>query len=422
MLDVLMRLGIALFIGALVGIDRERKQAAETVSEIGGIRTFTLFALAGAVSAWIASAVGQPVIFAAATLGIVALIVVGYRMHVAVEPESVGLTTEVAALVVFLLGGATLFGFPEVSVAVAVAVSFVLAYKQPIHEGVAKLGKDDVAAGLKLLFASCIVLPVLPNRTVDPWDAVNPYETWWLVVLISALSLVGYVASRWLGAHHGLAITGLAGGLVSSTAVTLSFARRSREGEEGLKLADVLAASMLVAWCVMFVRVSVEVAVVHAPLLRELILPMAAMALVALAAAVTLLLRGRRAARTAEGGSVPLKNPFSLVSAMSFGALFTVVLLVVKIVQEHAPASGVKVVAALAGLTDVDAITLSMARLARESGDTETAVAAIVIAVLSNTCVKAGMAAVLGTRALAGRVLGATALVLVAGAVAVLAF
>ncbi len=152
----------------------------------------------------------------------------------------------------------------------------MLAYKQPLHGFVEKLGWDDVYAGLRLLIATFIALPLLPNRAIDPWGALNPYELWLLVILISSLSLVGYVLTRWLGPARGTALTGLTGGLVSSTAVTLSFAREARDDPQNVAS---LACGILLAWAVMFVRVIVLVAVVNRKLLPEILVPFVLMGL-----------------------------------------------------------------------------------------------------------------------------------------------
>ena len=145
-----------------------------------------------------------------------------------------------------------MFGERELAIALGVVTAAVLAYKQPLHGFVDKLGWDDVYAGLRLLIATFIALPLLPNRTIDPWGALNPYELWLLVILISSLSLVGYVLTRWLGPARGTALTGLTGGLVSSTAVTLSFAREARDNAQNVAA---LACGILLAWAVMFFRV-----------------------------------------------------------------------------------------------------------------------------------------------------------------------
>jgi len=415
----LLDFAIALFLGALVGIEREKKQAADPDRGIGGLRTFMLFAEAGAVAAWLSMQLATPLIFFGTGAFVTALLVAGYLTWSRLHPDDVGLTTEMAAIVVYLLGGLTIFGHPALAVALGIATSAMLAFKQPLHGLVGRIGRDDLYAGLTLLIATFIVLPVLPDRTLDPWGALNPYQMWWLVILISGLSLVGYVATRWLGAGRGIPLTGLFGGLVSSTAVTLSFARRSREPGAGPALADALASGILLAWTVMFVRVGIEVAAVHAALLPLLALPMAVPAgLAAIAAGVAYRRTGTRAERAPS--EVPLRNPFSLTAAIRFALLFAAVLLVVKLVETYAPGRGLYGVAALAGLTDVDAITLSMATSARD-GATEPRVAAnaIVIAALTNSLVKFGLVLGLGAPLLKRRVAAATALLLV-GAVAAL--
>ena len=173
--------------------------------------------------------------------------------------EALGLTSEIAAILVFLLGAMAVTGNVELAGALGVATSAVLAFKRPLHHLVERIGFDDLYAGIKLLIASFVVLPLLPDAPVDPWGAINPYKLWLLVILISALSMVGYVAVRWLGTAHGNAITGIAGALVSSTAATLSLARTSRVQSDPVH-ARALVAAILLAWFVMFVRVAVVLA------------------------------------------------------------------------------------------------------------------------------------------------------------------
>ena len=411
----LLEFGIVLLIGALVGVDRERRKAREQADQIGGLRTFILLAEAGGVAAWLALRLDSLWIFAAAALVAGALIIAGYFASTQARHSAVGQTTEVAALVVFFLGGLVIFGFRDLAVILAIVTSAVLAYKHPLHGLALNLSEDDVYAGLKLLIATFIVLPILPNEPLDPWGALNPYKMWWLVILISGLSLAGYVAARWLGSQHGVAVTGLFGGLASSTAVTLSFARRSSDTSAPAGFPAALAAGLLLSWVVMFGRIAVEVAVVHRPLLPLIAGPLAAMGIAAALVAGFYYWRSRR---TAAGPSdnVPLKNPFSLTSAARFAALFSAVELAVKLVQTYWPGQGFYAVAALAGLTDVDAITLSMAQFAKDGGSPQVAAASIAVAALTNTLVKLGLVATLGAAGLRWRVAVATLLILISGA------
>jgi len=417
-LQLVRGLAAALLVGALVGIEREKSKGLAEHVGIGGVRTFMLFALVGAVAAWLARELDAPAIFVTTVLGVTALAVAGYVVQARTKPDAVGLTTEMAAVAVCLLGGACVVGPLGVAVALGVAVSAVLAYKQSLHDLVARLGTEDIEAGVKLLAATFIVLPLLPREAVDPWGAIEPYSVWLLAILIAGLSLVGYVATRALGPDRGAAVTGLAGGLVSSTAVTLAFARRSRA--EGGKADTVLAVGLLLAWTIMFPRMAVVVAVVHPQLVAPLLAPLGAMATVALAIAAVFLFQARAAGGRFAGG-VPLRNPFSLTEAFRFALLFAAVLLVVKLAEQRFPASGYYVVSALAGLTDVDAITLSISRLARDgSADTHTAVVSIVLAALANTMLKCGVIVTIAGRSLRGKTVLATAALLAAGLAAVL--
>jgi uncharacterized membrane protein (DUF4010 family) len=405
---------IALLIGALVGIEREKTKLATGEIRFGGLRTFILFAQAGAVGAWLSLHFGTAWIFVTVLLGLTAAVITGYVLENRITPKSVGLTTEIAAITVCLLGGTVMAGYPALGVALAILTSSILAFKQPLHGVVERLGTEDIYAGLKLLIATFIVLPLLPNAPVDPWQALNPYKLWLLVILISSLSLVGYVAVRVLGSARGAAVTGLAGGLASSTAVTLSFARQSRL-DHGARAHDALAAGILIAWAVMFVRVVLTVAIVNRGLVAALLIPFGAMATAALICAGFFYRRPQDEAAVAT--DVPVRNPFSLTAATQFGLLFAAVLLIVRLAQQYAADRGLYLVAGIAGLTDVDAITLSMAEFARAGGAQSVAATAISVAAVANTVVKAGLIGVLGSPELRRRVWVPAPLILASGLV-----
>jgi uncharacterized membrane protein (DUF4010 family) len=409
-LTVVWNFATALLIGAMLGIERERHKREHDDVTIGGLRTFILFTLIGALGGWLTLVLDSPWILAAALLAAVAPVLAGYIISARAQPDSLGLTTELAAVAACLLGAMTTLGYRELAVGLGVMVAAVLAYKQPLHGIVQKLDREDVYAGLRLLIATFIVLPLLPNQSIDPWGALNPRSLWMLVLLISSLSLVGYVATRLLGAHRGIPLTGLTGGLVSSTAVTLAFARQSRDPAYA-SAAPALASGILLAWTVMFVRVVIEVMVVNRALLPQVAVPFTTMAVVAAAFAWYLRVR---AGKSEQAEGVPLRNPFSLTAAAKFAAFFALVLLIVKLVQTYAPDRGVYFVAALAGTTDVDAITLSMAQYAR-TGDATVAVHAITIATMTNTVVKAAMVTMLASPDLRKPVVLGAAAVLVAG-------
>jgi len=411
---------IALMIGALVGVEREKRKAVSGEHTFGGLRTFILFAEAGAISAWLSLQLAMPWLFGLTVVLVSAVVTIGYVLESRANPDSLGLTTEAAAIIVCLLGGAVMYGHAEVAVVLAIVTASVLAFKQPLHGLVEKLGMDDIYAALKLLIATFIVLPVLPDREVDPWGALNPYKLWLLVIIIASLSLVGYVAVRWLGRARGTLITGLTGGLASSTAVSVAFARESGNDPRPSS-ADSLAAGILVAWSVMFARIVFAVAIVNPGLVGQVGPSCAAMAGVAGLAAVFFVLRHARrdSGEAAAASDVPLTNPFSLLEAIRFGAIFAVVLLVAKLMHLQFEEKGLYLVAALAGLTDVDAITLSMAGYAGQGGEASTAVVAILIAALANTVAKFGIVGMLGSAALSRRLLPVTVALLIVGAVAI---
>lgn len=411
----------ALLIGILVGIEREKKRHAEPSHTIGGIRTHALLALTGGASAWLAHELQIAGIFLVVLGAVGAMAVTSLvRRGRDGQDEAPGMTSEIAAMAVVLLGAMAVVGNQALAVALAVTVSAVLAYKEPMHELVRRVGVDDILAVLKLLIASVIVLPLVPDELVDPWNAINPYQLWLLVVLISALSLAGYVGMRWLGPARGTAVTGLAGGLVSSTATTLSFARDSRAGTPFTS--DAISAGILLAWLVMFLRVTVIVAIVNQQLLQVVWPPLMVMAAVTGAFAARHYLAGAAAATTTADHPIVVKNPFSLSAAIRFGALFAVVLVVVKLAQQHLPSAGLYAVSALAGAADVDAIVLSLASDGGNAPGAEQAAVALLLALAANTVVKLATVVILGRGPVRRHVAIASVCIAAAGGAAAMAW
>lgn len=407
--------GTALLLGALLGIEREKRNMREGFG-IAGLRSFVLLAMLGAVGGHLGTELATPWILPAVVVVVGVVVAVGYVAGLKQRPEQVGLTTELAAVAACLLGALATTGFRELAIGLGVGMAALLAYKQPLHKMVGQLGWEDVLVGMRFLLATFIVLPLLPDEAIDPWGAINPYKLWLLVLLISGFSLVGYVATRWLGPGRGIAVTAATGGLVSSTAVTLAFAKQSRDEPQR---ARALAGGVLLAWAVMFVRVAAIGAVVQPALALALAVPVGAMTAVCAAGAV-LAMRARGGPVADGTPAVPMKNPFSLLAASKFAALFAAVLLLLKLGQQHLPKAGVYAVAALAGLTDVDAITASMAERARaEPADVGIAATAILVACLSNTVVKAGIAVGMG-RGLARTVVVGAVVAVAAGLLALL--
>jgi uncharacterized membrane protein (DUF4010 family) len=325
------------------------------------------------------------------------------------------MTTEVSALLAFLVGGLCMWGHVRVAAAVTVAALLLLTLKQALHRLAERIESADVEATLQFAIITVIILPLLPDQGYGPpsLEVLNPYRIWLMVVLIAGLNFLGYILVKVLGNEHGIGLTGLLGGLVSSTAVTLGFAQRSR-GEPAQSPA--LALGMLLAWTIMFFRVVLEVGVVNRALATRLA---PGLGLLGAASLVVCFVLWRRRSGTATGSVAAGANPFELGEAVRFGLLFGVVTFVTRFAQIHAGDTGLYVAGALAGLTDVDAIALSMAELAaRDPGSAPAAARTVVIAVVSNTVLKWVYAFWLGAPALRRTLLPIAAALAASGALA----
>jgi uncharacterized membrane protein (DUF4010 family) len=388
----------------------------EEAKAFAGVRTFPLIALLGCSAALISDETGGW------AFGIV-LVILGLIIAIAYTVDAlqgkVGVTSEMAALVVFVCGALAYWNYLAPAAALAVVTFGFLTLKPQLHRLAQRISSEDLYATLKFAVISLLVLPVLPNQIYGPppLDAFNPYKTWLMVVFISGISFLGYVLIKVVGPRRGIGLTGLLGGLASSTAVTLSFSQRS---EEQPGLARPFALAITLAWTVMFGRVIVEVAVLNQDLLGLLWLPLAA----AMVAGLVFCVGYYFAQRTREESDVELSNPFELGPAIKFGILYAVVLIVAKVAQYYFQDAGVYVASAVAGLSDVDAITLSMAELAGTAGGVAlpTAARAVVIAAIANTIVKGGIALTTGSGTLRRALWPPLVAMLITGAVAALLF
>ncbi len=406
-------LATALAVGLLVGLEREQSKPERPGAAIAGMRTYPIVALIGALATMLEPAsMWLPLI---ALAGVFALVAISYGVDVRRDRDH-GATTEVSVIATYLLGAlATSRGVIEpmterlVLVAgLGVALTFLLSSKPWFHRFAARVSREDFFATVKFLIVAVIVLPLLPDRAMGPFGGINPRHLGLLVVTISGLSFVGYIAMRLLGARRGVLLGAALGGLVSSTAATLSFATRTRQEP---KLAPVAAGGIAVAWTIMLVRVGVLVMIVHPPLVRPLALPLGAMVAAAL---VGLALTFRRA--EAAPGELELENPFELGRAIKVTLAFGVVLFATKAATAHLGERALYPAAAIAGITDVDAITVSSAELAAGGLAPVTAMVGIAIAIAVNTVVKAGLATSVGGAALGRRTAVVGALIIAAGA------
>ncbi len=386
---------VSLLIGALIGTERQRRLAEDKVRGVAGLRTFTLIALLGALSATLAGKFG-PAFAIAALASFVILVGIGYASSVNVLGR-VDFTGAVAAVVTFTLGMLTIF--PEsmiLAVALAILTTWILATRAITHRYVEALSETDLLDTLKMGIIALVIYPFLPSEPIGPWEVISPREVWLMVVLVSLIGYVGYVLIRILGAERGLGLTGVLGGLVSSTAVTTAMASDVKENKELISPA-VFAA--VIASCTMFPRVLFIILVVNRELFLPLLPNLASMALVGILLAYVFLRKDKPL-----GKQVEVKDPFRIIPALEFGAFFAIILVISKMASTYFGNAGVYAASIIGGLADVDAITLSMATLAKTSLDPAIAVNAITIAAMTNTLVKLTIAYVLGTVAFGNKV------------------
>lgn len=392
-------LGLALVAGLLIGVEREQSQRPEHGEDsfLGGVRTHPLFALVGGVSMLLSREIGL-VVVALTFAALIAFLAISYADDVR-HGRTRGLTSEAAFILAFLLGAlaasdeiiAPLQRKVFLVASAAIVATLLLSLKPRLHSVVRRASPEDVLATLKFLVVAVVVLPLLPNETYGPLQVLNPFEIGVFAALIAGISFTGYLAIRMLGPRRGLGVTGLVGGLASSTAVTMTLSGRAREAPS---LHASCALAIALASTIMFPRVLVEVALVNAALLRHVALPIGAMGIAGLVVSGWF---WHRSGHTERAPDIEFRNPFELSSAIKFAALFAIVLLGARAATEYLGRKGTYLAGVAGGLTDVDAITLSMASLSA-TGEVAERVAAttIYLGTVSNTVVKAGMATVVG--------------------------
>jgi uncharacterized membrane protein (DUF4010 family) len=396
-------LALALGLGLLVGLQREW-----SAHHLTGIRTFALITILGALLGLLSQTLGVwlPV---AGLCGVAALLIVGTVLAFVGQREEPGLTTEIAALVMYAVGVALAYGQTELGLIIGGGVAVLLQWKQPLHKLVGRFSEPDIRAIFNLVLIALVILPVMPNRSYGPYGVLNPFEIWLIVVLIVGISLGGYIAYKFFGARAGTLLGGILGGMISSTATTVSYARRTRHAPEAVGLA---AFVVVVASTIVFGRVIFEIAVVAPELLPTIAPPLVVVMLV-----MGVLALGMYWARGGEAEQVPMdKDPSQLTAAVLFGLLYAVILFAVAAGRQWLGDRGLYVIAAISGLTDMDAITLSTAQLIRRGElEVDTGWRMILLGSLSNLVFKGAAVAMLGHPRLLGRVSIAFGIVLLCG-------
>lgn len=407
-LDTLGRLAMALAVGLLIGVERgwHRRELAEG-GRVAGIRTFSLIGLLGGLWMVLGRDLGPLVMgFAVVTFG--AFVAVSYVVGTR-HANDISATTSVAALVAFALGALAANGKLELAAASAVVTTLVLGLKPVMHAWLERVSYDELMAALKLLVMSVVLLPVLPDHGYGPWQALNPFQIWWMVVLIAGTAFLGYVAARIFGPKRGIVVAGAFGGLTSSTAVSLSFARFAA-GQP--VRAGLFASGAITASAVMFPRLLVILAVVAPDFARGLALPLLCASLGGIAVVAVVLRRYHDTAP--EHGDQALRviaNPFELGTALKFGVFLAAIMFAAHALNAWLGNSGVVLLGAVSGLADVDAVSLSLARMPADQLAPTIAMAGVLVAVLVNTLTKTAILITVGGRRMAAPALiGAAAM------------
>ncbi len=401
--DAFQSLALALGLGLLVGLQRER-----AASVLAGFRTFPLVTVFGTVCAWLAVPFGGWMV-AAGLLALAAAIISGNLLRARQNEGDFGITTESAMLVMFGVGAYLPDGHRPLAMVVAGATAVLLHLKPQLHDLARRIGDHDFRAIMQFVVIALVILPIVPDATYGPFNALNPHRIWWMVVLITGLSLGGYLLHKWVGNRAGAIAAGLLGGLISSTATSVTHARLTRTQPASVPLAAVV---ILLASGVVFARLVVLVAAADREHLTSYVPAFATLLLILLGFAAWLGFR-----KQGEGTALPPPtNPTELRSALFFTLLYAGVLLGVAAAREWYGNRGLLVVAAISGLTDMDAITLSTAQLSRQGAisDSESC-RAILVASVSNLVFKAGVIGSLGDRALLRAILPAFGTAAVAG-------
>ena len=390
-LQIFERLGMALAVGLMLGIERgwETRSVPEG-TRIAGIRSYAMMGLLGGLWGLVGIEAG-PLVTGLGFAAFAALIVATHVMQLRSNPGDRSIAPALAALLAFALGALSAYGHLAAAAAGGVVSLALLSLKVPLHRFVANIDPVEMKAAVQLLIISVVILPVLPNQGYGPEQALNPFRVWWIVVMIAAIGFVGYVAIKAAGARIGAMLTAALGGMASSTVLSLNFARMGRATPE---LRRLLAAGVVVASSIMALRILGLAAILNPAFLPALAPPMAAMLIVGAGGATILWLGARDVGVSAQ---TPVGNPFEFWTAIKLAAFIACVLLLAALMHQWYGEGGVDFVAAVAGLADVDAITVSMSHAtASGSMDAGAARVAVSIAAIVNTLVKAGIVMVVG--------------------------
>ena len=403
--DVLLKFFIALALGTLIGLEREYARYRERGHTYAGIRTFPLMALFGAIAAYLGQTISLWILYISLLL-LGLLIVVAYFILAEQDQRNSGATSEIAGFLTFFIGILSFHGEYSFALILSVIIATILYARSLLHGFAQKITPKEMVNTLLFAIIAFVVLPLLPNQWYGPLQLFNPYLGWLMVVFISGISFLGYALMKWFG-EKGVGIAGILGGLVSSTAVTMSFAEKSKKHH---KLFKALAIGVILANGVMFIRILVEVFAINHALFIQLF---PSLGLLLVVTAVFSYFFWKKIRRTKV--RVEVESPFRLAPAIKFALFFALILAATKLAHLYLSTKGVYVISFLSGLADVDAVTLSLSQLSLGTLTLATAKKGILIAALTNIAVKGGIAYKLGGKEFGRLILGFFAVLVVIG-------
>src|SRR5688572_5339542 len=379
--EFLIRLGVACGIGFLIGLEREHSALAKKEEEFAGIRTFIFLSLMGFLGAAMNFLV-SPWVFVAIVTGIILLTSISYWV-LAHGRGDIGGTSELTAIIAVLLGGLTFLGYIEMSLMITVIMVVLLSLKFKLQTVIGQITHEEMYDFIRFVVVALLIFPFLPNTTYGPYDVINPREIGWVIILTSGLGFIGYVLMRIMGAGKGILWSGIIGGLVSSTAVTWVFSRKSKEHPE---LSLNCAIAILAASSIMVIRVFIWIIVFNPELLSTFSLPLGIVFLGAIGVTLYFYFREKKNSKT--DNAMPPGKPLNLIGALVFGLIYTVIIFMVAYASNTFGNSGIYITSGIGGLSDIDAITISVSKLSRESITALTAQNAILIATVATTIVR----------------------------------
>ncbi|MFA5297665.1 MAG: DUF4010 domain-containing protein [Lutibacter sp.] len=406
-LDFLIRMLVSAGIGLVIGLEREFSQNLEKEEIFAGIRTFTLVALLGFLAALL-SVSFFPWIFIAAFFSVIVLVAISY--WVTANAGEIGGTTEFALIFTFLLGGLTLFGFVIASLALMVIAMVLLSLKMKIRTVIWQINQNELTAFVRFIVIALLILPFLPNKYFGPFNVINPSEVGWIIVLVSGIDFVGYLLMKFLGANKGILLTGILGGLVSSTIVTWNFSNKSNETPSG---SGNFSTGIFAAATTMIVRVFLLVFIFNKAMLYELLIPLTLLFLTAFG--ITMFFYKMQSGKKNISNIIPLGDPLNIKNTVFFGAFYMGILLLVSYASQVYGTKGIYVSSAISALADINAISISVSKLAGNSINILIAQNAILLVTLSNTLVKIGIAVWKGSKQLKRYVLIGYGCIFIAG-------